>query len=597
LLAAQYDDAGNVVQIEATIDGTADFVNNNQADNAGRMIQATQAGVTGGSAVASKQVDLSFNPDGQFSTIARYADSAGDDPVATSQFGYDGLGRLTSLTHAQGTTTLAAYMRQYDLANDLTQEVSVDGTASYSYDPAGQLTGATYTGGQAAETYSYDPNGNRTNTGYATGTDNELLSDGTFTYTYDAEGNRASRTRISSAQADDYAALYTWDHRNRLTSVTLEDNSGNVTEAVTYTYDIFNRWIGETITTGETTTQTRFVYDGNQIVMRFDGMGSGSLQANSLSDRYLWGPAVDQLVADEQLQTTPQVVWSLGDSLNTVRDLATCSNGTTMVVNHRVFSAYGELLRQTSPQTSGVPATDCLFAYTGRALDETTGLQNNGNRWYDGKTGRWLSEDPIGFLGGLNLYEYVGDAPLRGVDPTGEDVYIESTTAAGGCHWQICVDTWGDGCSRKTGKYCISFAGNRGAWCQLCGKTCPCGGGAPGLRPVTAPSTMPAGFPTNPAAKGQVYPSTSPALKEIVRTPHTCEEDERILIWLASLVGVHGDYAALGGFNCRDFSQLIYESVPKTLYPEWPRPNPPSFNAPGLAPPAPEYPDVFEETR
>ena len=43
---------------------------------------------------------------------------------------------------------------------------------------------------------------------------------------------------------------------------------------VTYVYDAFNRWIGETVTTGGTTTQTRFVYDGNQIVMQFEGTGT-----------------------------------------------------------------------------------------------------------------------------------------------------------------------------------------------------------------------------------------------------------------------------------------------------------------------------------
>jgi hypothetical protein len=90
------------------------------------------------------------------------------------------------------------------------------------------------------------------------------------------------------------------------------------------------------------------------------------------------GPAADQLLADEQL--TPVVgggydlsspgntFWALTDNENTVRDLATYSNGTTTVVNHRVFSAYGELLSQTNPQTNSVAAVDCVFAYTGRAL-------------------------------------------------------------------------------------------------------------------------------------------------------------------------------------------------------------------------------------
>jgi hypothetical protein len=43
------------------------------------------------------------------------------------------------------------------------------------------------------------------------------------------------------------------------------------------------------------------VYDGQQIVMQFDGTGTSDLTAANLSHRYLWGPAVDQLLADEQL--------------------------------------------------------------------------------------------------------------------------------------------------------------------------------------------------------------------------------------------------------------------------------------------------------
>ena len=74
------------------------------------------------------------------------------------------------------------------------------------------------------------------------------------------------------------------------------------------------------------------------------------------------------------------------------------------MVNHRVFSAYGELLSQTNPS-----AADCLFAYTGRPLSRfsenattggVVGLQNNLNRWYDAITARWLESRPERFRGG-----------------------------------------------------------------------------------------------------------------------------------------------------------------------------------------------------
>ena len=177
-------------------------------------------------------------------------------------------------------------------------------TVNYVYDSDGQLTDATYgnfANSPGDEHYEFDANGNEKNNDQQVGTDNELQSDGTFTYGYDAEGNCTSRTRIdSSTPAADYSALYTWDDRNRLTDVTFEDNSGNVTSAVHYTYDVENRWIGETVTTyttpgdlstGSVASQRQFVYDGNQIVLSFDGNTN-----SSLTNRYLWGPAVDQLL-------------------------------------------------------------------------------------------------------------------------------------------------------------------------------------------------------------------------------------------------------------------------------------------------------------
>ena len=120
-----------------------------------------------------------------------------------------------------------ASLDQAPSANDLISSVeSVDGTASYSYDPSGQLTGASYSSNlqsqipnPSSESYSYDASGNRINSGYIIGPDNEILSDGTYTYQYDADGNQIERTDIATGAE----TLYTWDNRNRLVSVTDEN--------------------------------------------------------------------------------------------------------------------------------------------------------------------------------------------------------------------------------------------------------------------------------------------------------------------------------------------------------------------------------------
>jgi RHS repeat-associated protein len=60
------------------------------------------------------------------------------------------------------------------------------------------------------------------------------------------------------------------------------------------------------------------------------------------------------------------------------------------------------------------------YAYTGRERDVETGLQYNRARYYDPATGRWISQDPLGFdAGDSNLYRYVNNNPTLATDPSG----------------------------------------------------------------------------------------------------------------------------------------------------------------------------------
>ena len=144
-----------------------------------------------------------------------------------------------------------------------------------------------------------------------------------------------------------------------------------MTKDILYDYDVFNRLVGKTVAYGTDPADpedvTYFVYDGERwergnagdhLALVFDGNGD-------LTNRYLYGPAVDQILADEQVDslTAPgDVLWPLTDNLGTVRNLAAYdgATGDTTVVNHRTYTAFGQILDETAPTIHH------RFAYTAR---------------------------------------------------------------------------------------------------------------------------------------------------------------------------------------------------------------------------------------
>lgn len=85
----------------------------------------------------------------------------------------------------------------------------------------------------------------------------------------------------------------------------------------------------------------------------------------------------------------------------------------------------GSVTEQTAYDSFGNATTNfsTRYQFTGREFDNFTGLHYYRARWYDANLGRFISEDPIGFAGGINLYGYVGNKPLSFVDPFGYDEY------------------------------------------------------------------------------------------------------------------------------------------------------------------------------
>ena len=207
------------------------------------------------------------------------------------------------------------YIYTYDKLDRIINIFSeVDGGSAYTYDKTSQLLTADHTSPRPDENFTYDLNGNRTGGAYATGGNNETTTDANYTYLYDGEGNRTRRT----STADNSYEEYEFDHRNRLVAVTFFSSTGVVQKTVDYAYDPFNRLIRRTVDPdgpGSQNPVDQFFsgYDGLSPTLEFDGS-----EATDVSHRYLWGPEVDLLLADEQVTTTSSlgnVLWPLADHL------------------------------------------------------------------------------------------------------------------------------------------------------------------------------------------------------------------------------------------------------------------------------------------
>jgi len=59
------------------------------------------------------------------------------------------------------------------------------------------------------------------------------------------------------------------------------------------------------------------------------------------------------------------------------------------------------------------------FRFSGQYYDSETGLHYNYRRYYDPRTGRYLTPDPIGVFGGVNLFLYTDNNPINAIDSLG----------------------------------------------------------------------------------------------------------------------------------------------------------------------------------
>ena len=303
---------------------------------------------------------------------------------------YDNANRLTQI--AQGTSTVGFSYDTINRRSTLTLSNGVN--MAYTYDNDSRVTGISYkfnanTLGDLS--YSYDSLGRRTQVGGSfaqTGLPgaiasamydaaNELTNWNGTAISYDLNGNMLS----------DGANLFTWNARNQVATL----------NSVSLQYDGFGRRI-------QNAAGKSFLYDGANTAQELSG---STVTTNLLSG------GIDEMFtrADSSGAYSP-----LKDALGSTIALVDASGG---LVTQYSYDPFGNTTVSGAANTNG-------FQYTGRE-NEGNGLYFYRARYYSPMLGRFVSEDPLRFSGGMNFFTYALSSPTNFVDPSGQTIVVSGT--------------------------------------------------------------------------------------------------------------------------------------------------------------------------
>lgn len=309
---------------------------------------------------------------------------------AYTTYTYDAVGNLIEIANRKSSgEIISKFTYIYDKVNNrLSMTDSREGTYFYEYDAINQLIGYTNPSG-LKETYNYDPVGNRISvsvngniTNYSVNELNQYLQVGNTSYSHDADGNLISKT------AGNETITYEWDVGDLLSRVTTPEG------VIKYGYVSFGRRTSKADLRG----MTKYIYAKRRIVTELN-------ETDQALATYVYGTEIDEVLT---MIRDREIYFYHLDGLGSVTDL---TNNTQNIIESYKYSPYGEPNRISSV---GNP-----YMFTGREYDADTKLYYYRARYYDSIIGRFISMDPIYFLGGINLYAYLVNNPINRDDPLG----------------------------------------------------------------------------------------------------------------------------------------------------------------------------------
>ena len=344
----------------------------------------------------------------------------------SSLYDYDPMGRLKSQRTIQnGTQTLhgkqnplagGAVNRRYayDKAGNLIQSADQrSGVLNYVYDKIGRIQEARNSQTGRSETFAFDPAHNILSDKIAEGkgkgsnisSGNRLESYNGIEYTYDALGNLIYRQL-----PDGENQYYQYDLENQLVRAEIKKPAGN-TEIWTYAYDPFGRRLSKErqdklAWTSTDPKRTHFVWDGTRLLQEYTYKGSYTY---IYTDQDSYEPLAQ--IFDNAKDSKQYLAYFHNDQISIPREMTDIHGN---LLWYGEYTAWGRLKKDERVYKNAHQP----FRLQNQYFDEETGLHYNLMRYYEPEAGRFVNQDPIGLLGGDNLYAFAPSTQAW-VDPLG----------------------------------------------------------------------------------------------------------------------------------------------------------------------------------